>query len=171
MYSLIGILIIVGVILLWRRGMMPVANDLATPEEVLMRLQYLLDRGIEGGQVRFQVRDDPQRQLLFVKYIRARNDVGFRSFFYDENWPEGYFDRVRGELDHRGIKYDLSSDKTSKRVLEINYLRDLGLAQLVARLVFERGFGVRLDRDCVAVFKDVLISDHPRLTGVDPTGV
>lgn len=49
----------------------------------------------------------------------------------------------------------------------IDYGSDLGLAQFVARIMFELVFGVRMERDCVAYYKDVLMINVPHLTGMD----
>jgi hypothetical protein len=144
----------------------PAANELGSPEEVNMTLRFLLTNGIPGGQVRFQPRDAKEPSLTFVKYVIARNDVGMRTTFASgpSNSPEKV-SRLREELQQRGIRHtDGSSGADS---VTVDFGDDLGLAQLVARIVFERIHNVRIEKDCVAYYKDVAIKNIPRLTGVD----
>ena len=51
--------------------------------------------------------------------------------------------------------------------MTLDFGQDSGGAQMIARLWFEDTMGKRLDRDCVATFRDVMLRNSPRFTGVD----
>lgn len=166
----VGALLLLVIVGVWRWGVGSAPNELESPDSVPTMLRFLLDRGIDGAHVLFQVRNDSRRQLCFVKYIRTHNDVGFRSHFYEQQEAGHYFVRLRQELSARGIKYTEARSKDGVGCITIDYVRDIGLAHLIVELVFERTFDVRIEKDCVAYFKNVLVSNEPSLTGVDTPG-
>lgn len=166
---MIWILLIVGIVLVamfWPAGMKAAPNELGSPEEITLTLRHLLERGVEGGSVRFQVRDDESRQLVFTKYIKSRHDVGMRSCIPMTDGGDQAVGRLTQELSDRNIRFSEREEKR-RRCIVIDYGSDLGLAQLVARIMFERVFEVRIERDCVAYYKDVLMTNVPHLTGMD----
>jgi hypothetical protein len=73
-----------------------------------------------------------------------------------------HFERVRTELDARRIGFRELSDG-----VEIQIGRDFGLALVLAQVVFQDVMGLSLARDCVGYMRDVLVSNHPGLTGAD----
>lgn len=164
LWILVGAILFV-VIWLWRIGMRPAANDLESPEAVMMTLEYLVQRGINGSKARFQVKDDPSRCLDVIKTIHDDGTVSVRACFSDPDWTHVHSSRLREELDQRGIKYrELAASSASDVTIELD--RDLGLAHLVIRIVFELILRVRLERECVVYFEGVLLSDEPSLTGI-----
>jgi hypothetical protein len=163
---IIGVLVAAVIAFYWW-GMRPGVNDLDSPEKLPIMLRYLVNQGVDGASVRVQVRDDTSRQLTFVKYVRAQNDVGFRSLFLESTDDAAAFEQFREELTSRGIKYDEVSGEGGNRGLSIDYVHDLGLAHLVLRLLFERVWHVRIEKECVGYIKDVLFEPSPKLTGVD----
>lgn len=130
-------------------------------------LQYLLDHDVSGARLRFQVRDDRSRELRFVKYIRARNDVGFRCIFRPPTQDRESLDRLAKELSERGITNNRVKSHGGLDELVVECEHDIGMAHMILRLVFERVLGTRVEGHCVAYFDNVLISNSPRLTGVD----
>jgi len=149
----------------WATG--PGENELDSPDKLPIMLRYLVNQGIDGAWVRIQVRDDPDRQLTFVKYVRQRNDVGFRSLFSERTDDAAEFERFRDELSSRGIAYHDVDGEWGRRGLSIDYVHDLGLAHLVTRLLFEVVWNVRIEKECIGYMKDVLFEPDPNLTGLD----
>lgn len=149
----------------WLTGPTPVT--LESPSSVPTMLRTLLANGVDGGELCLQVRGAPSRQLMFLKYIVAHNDVGFRGFFYETQDTGGYFDSLRDELLRRNIEHQVAEERDRSRHLILDFSRDVGLAHMVVRLVFEHIFAVRIEKDCIAFFRRVLVDADPALTGVD----
>jgi hypothetical protein len=139
-------------------------NPLPTPEALSGAFRLLLDRGIERATVTVAIRDAPERAIVFEKYIRSDHTVGFRSTVRSVQ-PDAT-KQLKTELDRRGIRYaDESVGDEGEAVLEFDYGTDIGLAQVVTRLIFRHLFSASVERDGVALFKNIMIFDYPRLTG------
>jgi hypothetical protein len=80
-------------------------------------------------------------------------------------WAEPYYEKYRAELDRRGVRYDVVYT-TGTRSLVFALGRDFGGAYVVTRILFQDILGARLHQDCVLYFRDTLIRNVPRLTGV-----
>ncbi len=167
MLWLISTLILVAVVWLWRAGMRPTANTLTLPDDVPATLRFLLNRGIENAEARIQVRHDPTRSIKFVKYIVAQNNVGFVGIFCEQPGLTEAFESFRDALAARGTKYEQSSDNAGQSCLKIDFIRDIESAHQIVRILFDDVFGVRLEQECVAFFKNVFEIHSAKLTGVD----
>lgn len=102
---MIWLLIAAGLVLgvmFWPGGMKAAPNELGSPAEVTLTLRYLLERGVEGGSVRFQIRNDESRQLVLTKYSKARNDVGLRSHISMICQSDRVVEHLIDELSRRG---------------------------------------------------------------------
>ena len=104
---------------------------------------------------------------MFVKSIRAQNDVNYRAVFRPPPEDEQSLERLAEELSTRGIKFSLCAVPRGTRELVVECGKDIGLANLIVRLTFERILGVRIETDAVFYLKHVVVFNKPRLTGVD----
>ena len=102
---------------------------------------------------------------MFRKYIRADGAVGFHATYPALHSRDSYL-AFRQELTDRGIQFG-ETEAGRMPSLEIDFGNDVGLAHLVARILFGSVFRVNIERDCVAYFKHVLIDNVPKLTGVE----
>ena len=140
------------------------ANTLESQESVPIMLNGLLNRGIDGAELRFQVKNDSRRKLTFVKYIPATNDLRLRAAF-GENATENAVASFRNECRVRGITYrEGDAEMAQSNVTFVDCDRDIGLGHLLVRLVFSSVYRVNIEQDCVAYFKNVLVADAPKLT-------
>jgi hypothetical protein len=112
------------------------------------------------------VRADEQRRLVFQKEITEAGEVGFRAEFPRAAWTEPYYQPYRAELARRGVPHREVVGRAGP-TLTFEFGRDFGGAYVVARVLFEDVMGLRLERDCVAYFRDIVIPNAPHLTGVD----
>jgi hypothetical protein len=160
------LLVVLVFIWAWRRGMSPAPNRIESPAEVANALQFLLQRGIHGGTVRFQVDTDHSRAIVFTKYIVSHGDVGFQAQCAQGGEPEQRFASLREDLTQRGISHTVTTSEGDK-VIEVQCGRDVGLGVMFVGLVFQRLFETTLGTHCVAFFEGVAIRDVSSLTGVD----
>lgn len=148
----------------------PYLNDMSDPGALAHLLRLLLSRGVHKAGIRGTLtvcdRSNPIRRLIFRKYIRGQNEMGFEATLPLEAWSEIYDLQLRAELDRRGLNYRDAVTPTGKQ-MEFDLGRDFGGAYMLARVLFEDVMGLRVRRDCGAYFRDVMISNTPRLTGVD----
>ena len=167
------ILILLGLaILIWLFLLpsAPAMNELPDPGALGRMLRLLVSRGVHKagikGTLTVCVKGDRQRRLVFTKCISALGEAGFRAALSRESWAEPYYERFCAELDRRGIPYEeIRAGAVPTLAFELG--RDAGGAYMVTKTLFEDVLGLRLDRDCVAYFRDVVIRNTPRLTGVD----
>lgn len=75
------------VLIAWllRAGMKPAPNELNEPGAVGQALAYLRDRGVDAGEMRFQLKTDAGRMVVFTKRIIARNNIQLRGTLCDDN--------------------------------------------------------------------------------------
>jgi hypothetical protein len=148
----------------------PYANPLPDPGAVARMLRLLLSRGVHAAGIRGSLaiclRDDPQRQLVFRKYIRDSGGMGFDAEFALEPWSEPFYGRFRDELVRRGVPHG-ELTREAGPVLTFDFGRDLGLAHVVVHVLFEDAMGASVARDCVGIFRDCVPVNAPHLTGVD----
>ena len=153
----------------WVRGMRPATNELSHPGAIANLLRYLMARGVYRsgivGTVTVCDRDNPEHCLVFSKYIREAQP-GVRAEFPRVSWSEPYFAAFRTELVRRGVPHQ-ELVHSSGSTLAFDFGRDLGGAHVVTHVLFEDVLGRRVARDCVAYFRDTLVVDSPRLTGID----
>jgi hypothetical protein len=169
MYWLVVVSVLAAVALVWWLGMRPVPNRLHFPDSVPTMLRYLIDRGIDGGEVEFRERKAPRRRLRFVKYIRAPNHVGLYARFETCQVSPTELDLLRDELRRRAVRHEEITDASAGVLISIDCARDLGLAHLIVRIVLGAVLMIDIENECVAVFANVLVSDAPALTGVGAT--
>jgi hypothetical protein len=164
-----AMLALAGVVWLWRRGNKPYANPLPASGSLARPLQLLLSRGIHAhgirGTLQLCLRIDPQQRIVFTKYIEGAN-TGFRATIPREAWVATHLPALLTELDGRGIPYRLLQSH-ERNALAFDLGKDYGGAHMVARLLFEDVMGLRLSRDCVVYFHDVMLANSPKFTGVD----
>src|SRR5262245_57940191 len=99
--SLLWWLVLVGaalalIIRFWSTEPTPI--PLRTAAGILTTFRTLLQNGARGARVRFQAQTDPDVKIDFVKYIKARNDVGFRATIGRTPQVAPAFDLVSKEL-------------------------------------------------------------------------
>jgi hypothetical protein len=160
------LLVVIAFIWAWRRGTSSAPNRIESPAEVANALQFLLQRGIHGGTVRFQVDTEQSRAIVFTKYIVNHGDVGLRAQCARGGEPEHRLDSLREDLAQRGFPHTLTTSEGDK-VIEVQCGRDVGLGVMFVGLVFQRLFETKLSTHCVAYFEGVAIRDASSLTGVD----
>lgn len=151
----------------WRASMRPTPIPLRSADELLTGFRTLLQNGAKGARLRFQAKNDPSLKLDFIKYIHAQNDVGFRAILGRTPQLLSAFDLVASELDRQRISYQRSTGKGGTDELSVDLGRDFVLAERIARQAFEQALGLSLARDINGFYDLVLISHHPRLTGLD----
>jgi len=146
--------------------MRPAPQELSATEAVPAMLRYLLSNGIDGGELRIQARTQPSTRVVFRKYIRAPGKIGFFGIFepsindtrLDANWC--------AQLTRASNFAGALTSETPNRV-QLDLGDDVGRAEEFVTSVFENLLHTSIKRDCVAYFEGVLISNVPRLTGVD----
>ena len=171
MYSL-WLLVLVGAVItviiwFWLSSTQPTPIPLRTAAEILTTFRTLLQKGAKGARVRFQAQADPDCKIDFVKYIKARNDVGFRVMIVRTPQVARAFDLVSKELDLQGIPYNRMVSAGGFEELTVDLGKDFVLAERIARLAFEQALGLSLARDIVGYYDLVLLVHNARLTGVD----
>ena len=133
-------------------------------------LALLLSRGVHKAGIRGSLticeRSAPERRLILTKYIREPAVAGFEAQLPGEPWSELLYDAFRTALDRYSIKYR-EVGTPPHRSIECDLARDFGGAYMVARLLFEDTMGLNLARDCVAYYRNVVLSNRPDLTGDD----
>lgn len=159
------VLILIAVVWVWRVGTRAAPNRIEDGAGVSNALRYLIQRGVDGGSVRFQVNEDASRAVVFTKYIIAHGNVGLRARCSRGGESEARFRALRNDMVERGIRdFTLTSDGET---LEMDIGRDLGLGVVLVGLVFQQLFETELRTHCVAFFDGVVIRDESTLTGVD----
>ena len=147
----------------------PYMNPIPDAAFLTHSLQMLLKLGVHRagviGTMTVCLREAPTHRLVFTKQIDDGGEIGFRAEFTRELWAEPHYEKYRAELDRRGVRYDVVY-RTGTRSLVFALGRDFGGAYVVTRILFEDVLGARLHRDCVLYFRDTLIRNVPRLTGV-----
>lgn len=159
-----------GVAWLWHWGTRPAPNELSAPGALAVLLRYLLSHGVYKAGIRGSltvcVRVAPERRLVFTKYIREPAGAGFEAEFPLEAWSEPYYAALRDELVRRGVPHGEVARATGP-ALTFDFGRDFGLAHAVTRLLFEDAMRMGVARDCIAYYRDTLVTHHAGLTGVD----
>jgi hypothetical protein len=165
---LVLVVVLIVVIWGWRSGMRPAPNRIESLAEVSNALQFLIQRGINGGSVRFQVEMDASRAVLFTKYIIEHGNVGLRARCSRGREPESRFAALLDDLARRGIPHSITTAQEGEAI-EMEIARDVGLGLMLVPLAFQDLFEVELRAHCVAFFEHVLIRYKASLTGVDDT--
>lgn len=157
-------LVLVALALWWlSRPPKPSLNEPLVPEMLRGLIDILLFQGLDGGELHVVTRNGPVGFRL-IKYVRDVDGAGMRC---EVSKAEGgkAFDRLLEELSVRGISHQLQPPPSEG--VHIDLRRDIGQAQFVTVIFFERCHGVRLASDCVAYFNDkVLMINAPTLTGI-----
>lgn len=166
--ALIALLGVVLVAWVWHRGMRPAPNRVESPDELARALRYLLNRGIRGGTLRFQVESDASRAVVFTKYIRGPGDVGCRGRCRQGAEPAERLAAFRQDIVGRHIQASFSAEGPDT-VVDLECGTDVGLGVMFVVLAFQRLFNVKLSTHCVAFFERVAIANAPAITGVDET--
>jgi hypothetical protein len=154
----------------WRWGSAPYPNPLTEPDSLARALRWVLLRGVHKGGIRgslrVYLREAESTQLVFRKHQLSDGQYGLRAVFTQSKTSPAYFDRLRVELERRGVAHtELIADGVPGLVVEIG--QDYGLALVVAQTLFQDVAGASLARDCLATMHDVIVSNHPSLTGTD----
>lgn len=147
----------------WWRGMQPAPNDLESPAAVRDTLRYLLDRGVDAGLVRIQLRDNARVGMRFVKYLRGANEVGLTAVIPVDQQLQSA-DAIQSALVTERVKHERVAVPVDAIVVDCG--SDIALAQRVLDVAFARVFA-RPVADGVAFFENVLISNKASLTGVE----
>jgi hypothetical protein len=166
MIWLVLIVIAVGAVW-WRRWSTAPADNEIGDGGVARLFRLLLVFGVDGATLIVCSREDRRRRLTFSKYVRGPGDVGVRCAIPSERWVLPFLEGLRQELDRRAILYH--GDSSGGLVFDLR--RDAGGAHMLASLLFEYSLGLRLQRDCVGFFRQVLLARRPDLTGVDDPDV
>ena len=141
-----------------------------SPDALAQLLEYLRFRGLEGGELRIQAKDDDRRTVLVIKHIVALNDIELRGTVSDEAMLDGGYEAVAAALAARGIAYDEGA-LDGRRSLTLRACENLGDLEVFAQTAMDLGFGKQpSSSDCVAYFKNVLIWNMPSVTGVSRRG-
>jgi len=151
---------------LWRAGMKPTANDLDYAGAVARMLAYLRDRGLDSGELRFQVRHDARRAILFKKHIIAPNTIQLQGSLCDDSTSAEEFDAVQTALQDRGLQ-STTIVRDGGRCLVVEAVDDLSELESFVEITFSNGFGADVTRDGVAYFKNTLVANVAQRTGVD----
>ena len=148
----------------------PFPNPIPHERALTEALRTLLNQGLHhfgrSGRLVVCIKTEPERRLVFTKYIRVPRDVGFQATVERSSWPDPHFDNFRSELDRREVRYDVSREGDPE-VVSLNFGRDFSGAYAVTRILFEDVLGMRINRDCVMYAHDVLVRNIPSATGVD----
>ena len=148
----------------------PQPNELEHPAALGLVFRYLMNRGLHRPGVRGRVvvclRNDPEQRLIFWKYIRGTGELGFEAEFPLTPASAEAYHAFRTELLRRGVPHE-ELPLEAGPVLKFDFGRDVGLGHVVTHVFFEDVLRLRVARDCVAFFHDCLVTDAPRLTGVD----
>jgi len=165
-FATAAVAVIVAMIWPWRAGARAVANDLDEAGAVARALVHLRDRGVDASELRFRLREDAHRAVVFVKRIVARNTILVRGTFCDDRISPERFEAVKEALASRGIPYATAA-LNGHGCLTIEVINDMTEAERFVRTVFECGFNADIARDGVAYSKDTLVVNARWLTGVD----
>jgi hypothetical protein len=164
---LIAILGAVCLVWLWIKGSAPAKNRFSDGASLARGLRLLMSRGIHAnglrGTLTVFVEAAPEQRMVFTKHIENAA-VGVRATLPSEAWALEHLSTFQSELEGRGIPYRVG-DGAAAMIFDLG--QDFDGAYMVARLWFEDTMGKRLTRDCVATFRDVMLSNSPRFTGVD----
>src|SRR5215208_4959994 len=159
-----------GLLALWRWSSRPAANDIHDPAFFARSLRLLLSRGVHKGSVRATLlvcpRGDKGRGLVYTKYIDADRGAGVEAEIASDGWVAPHYAALKSELDQRGIRYAESTGADGPR-LRFDFGKDFGGAYMVARILYDDVLDLRLHRDCVVYWRDVVMENAPKLTGVD----
>jgi len=97
--------------------------------------------------------------------VRSPADTTFQAQFTREQWSEPYYERLRAELNQRGISGVEETVENGQSVLIVSLGQDLDFGQTVVRMAFEKVFKVPLfDRQ--ANFERMSVMKHPTVTDV-----
>ena len=144
-------------------------NDLPDPGAFARLLRLLVSRGVHKagiiGSLTICVRAEPRRRIVFSKFVDPSGRAGFNASFPRDRWAEEYYEPFRAELDRRALSYQ-ETRHNGQLALEFAFGRDAGGAYVVAKTLFEDVFHVRFHQDCVGFFRNVVLRNTPRLTGV-----
>ena len=166
MMFLLGTLAVVATLLTWLfipRKPLPAPFD--SPDALAQSLEYLRSRGVEGGELRIQARDDSRMTVVVIKHIVASNNIELRGTVSDEVMLDGGYAAVKAALVARSIAYN-EGDLHGRRTLMLRVRGSLTELEVFVQTVMELGFGKAVSSDCVAYFKNVLIWNMASATGV-----
>ena len=169
MLLLVGALAVIGILLTWFfiPGK-PLPKLLDSPNALAQALEYLRSRGLEGGELRIQAKDDNRMTVVVTKHIVASNNIELRGTVTDEAMLDGGCDVVTAALAGRGIAYT-EGDLNGKRTLMLRVRGSLAELEVFVQTAMDLGFGKALSSDCVAYFKNVLVVNMSSVTGVSST--
>ena len=157
-------LVAIAVVWLLKVGMQPVMHRPLRDELVYALLDALLYRGIEKTTLEFASTDGAHK-MRFSKYTRPAAGIAAR-LTVDSRTSQEWQDLI-DELTRRGIDFrQLGKGKDASATLYLDFGTDLGLANFVIKIAFERAFSLSLERDCVAHYEYLLPKEVPHLTGI-----
>lgn len=166
MVVLIGILAVLAILVTWYfiPGR-PSQAPFGSPAEFAQALEYLRTRGIEGGELRIQAKDDSRMSIVLVKHIVEPEKIELRGTVTDEAMRAGGYEALQAALAAQGIAAYGEGDLNGRRTLTLR-TRSLAELKVFVQTAMDLGFGKAVIPDCVAYFRNVLISNMPSVTGV-----
>ena len=169
MVLLLGATAVIAVLLMWFfiPGK-PLPKDLDSPDALAQALEYLRNRGIEGGELRIQARDDTRMTVVVIKHIVESNNIELQANVTDEAMRDGAYEAVKAALAARGVAYG-EDDRNGRRTLMLRVRGSLAELEVFVQTVMNSGFDKAVSPDCVAYFRNVLVWNMPNVTGVRGT--
>jgi len=162
----LGVLLAIAAFIVWflapRKGG---ARKLDSPGALVEAVKWLRDLGMEGGEIRVEVKGDAARYATLTKHIRELGDVELTGILPVKNLPAERYNAVREDLIGRNIPCS-DAPGSGEAQLQVRFGSNLKDAEFFVRTAMERGFGVTVSSDCVYYVRKLLLFNRPAVTGV-----
>jgi hypothetical protein len=167
MVLLLGTAAVIAILVTWLfipGKPLPVPFD--SPDALSHMLEHVRRKGLEGGELRIQAKNNDRMAVVVIKRIVASNSIELRGTVSDEAMLYGGYGAVKAALAERGIGYD-EGDLNGRRTLMLRVRGSLAELEVFVERAMDLGFGKKsLSSDCVAYFRNVLLRNMPSVTGV-----
>ena len=154
----------------WSWGTTPTPIEFSEPNALARVLRVVVMRGVYKADVRgrleISVQQSRQPALVFTKSKMGAGNFGVTATVPRAALNDNLFERLRSELTTRRVVFSDRPEK-DEPCLSVEVGCDFGLALVLAQLLFQDILGGSFARDGVGYMRDVLIGNHPSLTGVD----